>query len=322
MNKQKKIHNIVASAVLASGFRHIEKEFLTSIRGYLRPSPEDEKLFYDMQAAGRRAMEKILLEDSKSYDPIEEARTSLQQWITGFVPEEGKQLRILGYAEQYVGDRCYKRFYKRIWRSDEEIFVEYSDFIPEEKYTKAGSWHSDTLDSFSLDEYAEIIQAIKQESKTEELTTRYCDGSAVAVGDRVRWNDPSIDDYDDEDRQMMKDRIWTVWGVCGDIVKIGTPYSDADTFVHELIPVQHTGDISFKDPENAAEYVKTLADTGTERKLNGCICFGKGLYFPSDLAEEAGLGNKKGPFVFTTDEDLLTAINWLRQRDGYLKVTN
>ena len=52
-----KIHNIVASAVLAPAMRHIKNEFMVSIRGYLRPKPEDDELFVRCERAAREAIE-------------------------------------------------------------------------------------------------------------------------------------------------------------------------------------------------------------------------------------------------------------------------
>ena len=55
-----KIHNIVASTVLAPAMRHIKNEFMICIRGYLRPKPEDEALFARCERAAREAIENEL----------------------------------------------------------------------------------------------------------------------------------------------------------------------------------------------------------------------------------------------------------------------
>lgn len=32
----------------------------------------------------------------------------------------------------------------------------------------------------------------------------------LKVGDNVRWNDPGINDFDPEDRQIQKERVYTI----------------------------------------------------------------------------------------------------------------
>ena len=59
---RKRIHNIVASAILAEAMRHIRNEFMLTVRGYLRPRPEDSDLFARAERAARQAIEKVLLE--------------------------------------------------------------------------------------------------------------------------------------------------------------------------------------------------------------------------------------------------------------------
>ncbi len=58
----KKIHNIIASTILSDAIRHIRFEYLTMVRGYLRPKDKDQKLFVKMEHAARQSMEVVLSE--------------------------------------------------------------------------------------------------------------------------------------------------------------------------------------------------------------------------------------------------------------------
>lgn len=70
MNDRKKIHNIVASTVLANAMCWIKHEFMFGIRGYLCTKPEDDKLFARAERAARNALESVLLEDNTSCGPF------------------------------------------------------------------------------------------------------------------------------------------------------------------------------------------------------------------------------------------------------------
>ena len=60
---KKKVHNIVASTILAPIMRYIKSEFMLSIRGYLCSKPEDDQIFIKVERAAREAIEKVLLEN-------------------------------------------------------------------------------------------------------------------------------------------------------------------------------------------------------------------------------------------------------------------
>ena len=63
-----KLHNIVSSIVLADAMRKLKNEFMISIRGYLRPSDEDDNLFIRAEHAARDAMEVTLMERDHKYN--------------------------------------------------------------------------------------------------------------------------------------------------------------------------------------------------------------------------------------------------------------
>ena len=66
MDIQRKIHNIVASIVLAEPMRQLRNEFMMGIRGYLCPNDHDRELLIRAEHAAREAMERTLLEGVQS----------------------------------------------------------------------------------------------------------------------------------------------------------------------------------------------------------------------------------------------------------------
>lgn len=40
------------------------------------------------------------------------------------------------------------------------------------------------------------------------------------IGDRVKWEDPAIDDYDEEDRENLLDRIFEIYEINGEVISI------------------------------------------------------------------------------------------------------
>ena len=61
---QKRIHNIVASIVLAEPMRRLKNEFMIGVRGYLRSTPEDDEVIRKAERAAREAIEKVILENA------------------------------------------------------------------------------------------------------------------------------------------------------------------------------------------------------------------------------------------------------------------
>lgn len=61
------------------------------------------------------------------------------------------------------------------------------------------------------------------------------------IGDKVYWNDPAIDDYPDEEREMALNRRFVIVGIDGDyddaIIHITDCYTDAEVLPNELTKI-------------------------------------------------------------------------------------
>lgn len=55
------------------------------------------------------------------------------------------------------------------------------------------------------------------------------------IGDKVKWNDPAIHDYDPEDREEQLNRVYEVVDKYGDIILIADDFSETEVLAHELI---------------------------------------------------------------------------------------
>ena len=94
----------------------------------------------------------------------------------------------------------------------------------------------------------EIIEANSQDEAEQIAHNWYvADGWGVLEsrpilrkGDKVRWNDPAIDDYDEEDRESIKNRIFEiisdVYGDEDEIIEIAEVdgRSEAEVYAYEL----------------------------------------------------------------------------------------
>lgn len=62
----------------------------------------------------------------------------------------------------------------------------------------------------------------------------------IKPGDKVRWNDPAINDYEPEDRQAQLDRVYTVFHYINEdegTLLICDDFSEVEVYVHELVKV-------------------------------------------------------------------------------------
>lgn len=94
----------------------------------------------------------------------------------------------------------------------------------------------------------EIIEANSQDEAEQIAHNWYvADGWGVLEsrpilrkGDKVKWNDPAIEDYDEEDRESIKNRIFEiisdVYGDEDEIIEIAEVdgRSEAEVYAHEL----------------------------------------------------------------------------------------
>jgi hypothetical protein len=56
------------------------------------------------------------------------------------------------------------------------------------------------------------------------------------IGDKVKWEDPAIDDYDEEDRENLLDRIFEIYSINGEVITITEVGggSEAEVYANEL----------------------------------------------------------------------------------------
>ena len=58
----------------------------------------------------------------------------------------------------------------------------------------------------------------------------------IILGQKVRWNDPAINEYDEEDREDALNREWEIedYNKENEIVWISDGYSEAEVYASEL----------------------------------------------------------------------------------------
>ena len=58
----------------------------------------------------------------------------------------------------------------------------------------------------------------------------------IALGQKVRWNDPAINDYDEEDREDALNREWEIYDYDkeSEVVWIADGFSEAEVYACEL----------------------------------------------------------------------------------------
>lgn len=104
------------------------------------------------------------------------------------------------------------------------------------KYIEADGW--DWYDSgwvkyqqihLSIDELQSVANFINAVLEQEQ--------NWLKVGSKVKWNDPAIDDYDEECRETVRNRVFTIKEINGDVILIRCDGTEAEVPVHELDPV-------------------------------------------------------------------------------------
>jgi predicted SnoaL-like aldol condensation-catalyzing enzyme len=177
MDKQqitKKVHNIVASLVMAEAERTLRDE-LRYLGAKTRP-------VLDVFHGGRKAMEALLLSDAiRSEHPIVEyMRSLIIEYIDDALRRTGSDDVALDRVtvtdgcttvtscthECHTDDGTYIETFRRIYRDDTGIAVEYSDHVPAD--TTPDTFYGDYLDAFSLDELVEIARALTNLDTTKK----------------------------------------------------------------------------------------------------------------------------------------------------------
>lgn len=91
MTSRQQIHNIAASIILAEPMRQIRDEVMVGIRGYLRPSEEDSRLFVLIEKKMRESIEVVL--------------------ASTFLPKEGQDDLVSAFIKEYKEqDLCAAEF--------------------------------------------------------------------------------------------------------------------------------------------------------------------------------------------------------------------
>lgn len=170
----KKVHNIVASLVMAEAERTLRDE-LRHLDAQTRPA-------HDIVKGGRKAMEALLLSDAlRDAKPIvEHMRTLITEYIDDALRRTGSDDVTLDFVAKSGGcttviscthecctvDGTYVETIRRIYRDDNGIAVEYSHHVPEGMDPQP--FYGDYLDAFSLDELVEIARALTNLGTTKK----------------------------------------------------------------------------------------------------------------------------------------------------------
>ena len=100
MNDKKKIHNIVAAAILAQPMRQIKQDFILGVRGYRYPLENDDELIIKAEQAARSAMEQVLLEAPNPFSTRHE--NLLIEALSSINSYDGKNAVILPTGEKAI----------------------------------------------------------------------------------------------------------------------------------------------------------------------------------------------------------------------------
>lgn len=65
------------------------------------------------------------------------------------------------------------------------------------------------------------------------MDTRY------SIGDKVKWNDPGINDFSAKEKEFQYNRIFTIVNINGEIITIKDEYGEAEVFENELKVVRY-----------------------------------------------------------------------------------
>ena len=88
--------------------------------------------------------------------------------------------------------------------------------------------------STSDTELPEFLQTVVN---LEDILQDFYYGSSARyfrVGDKVKWNDPAIDDFEPEEREFQNARIFEIYEIKGEVIGIADEYGDSEVFAGEL----------------------------------------------------------------------------------------
>lgn len=57
----------------------------------------------------------------------------------------------------------------------------------------------------------------------------------IRIGTKVKWNDPAIEDFEEEERELQKSRVYEVVDIINeDAVLLEDEFGEVEAYVHEL----------------------------------------------------------------------------------------
>lgn len=62
-----------------------------------------------------------------------------------------------------------------------------------------------------------------------------------SIGDKVKWNDPGINDFSPEEREPQYNRVYIIVNINGEIITIKDEYGEAEVFTNELNLANYDG---------------------------------------------------------------------------------
>ena len=240
-DKRRKIHNIAASIILTPALRPARNDYARLVNGTPVIDSDISQLFARAERAARAAIEATLQGHSEGCPAgaiLEACRKAVTEAITTKIPEEGGQLTLSDCRMHTDAETTWAA--RRLYRENGDAVIEVAQSpdteLDADDRVPAEYWMGIFLDDLSLDELARVAAAVDEgHYTTEEAAARYPDSDrAICVGDKVRWHDPAIADFDAEDRELQKKRRWTVYAVCGDIIKIADEAGEAEVYASEL----------------------------------------------------------------------------------------
>lgn len=156
----RKVHNIVASLVMADAERTLRDELCFVIA--------KTRSAHDIIEGSRKAMEALLLSDVLSSEKplVKYMRSLIIEYIDNALRRTGSDdVALTGCKHEYYTDTVYVETFRRIYRDADGIVVESSDHLPEG--TTTDTFYGEHLDAFSLDELVHIAIALNK--NTEKL---------------------------------------------------------------------------------------------------------------------------------------------------------
>ena len=77
---------------------------------------------------------------------------------------------------------------------------------------------------------------------------------------------------------------------------------------------------TFQTIEEAVNFISSNANTGIERTINDCLCFGMGVYAYTSECIAAGIpvNSNRAAFHYLNERELITLLTYIQNYDGYL----